>query len=253
MVKLSDLRGKVVVLTFIYTRCPLPDFCPLMDRKFADLAQKINTFPARAQHIRLISLSFDPEHDQPDVLRKHAAIRGAVPPLWTFAVASHDELAKIAAPLGLFYEPGTNEIAHNLSTAVIDPHGKLARLDVGTQRNRWETTDLLKSIYSLLPDVEQVKRRWPFPDESIFSHLAVTFISAHLCKSKLAHGWPRRRVAPANRLDRTNVTNQSAKSLQIKVDSREKSYMMSTTTHVVIRSRKIVIASLSDWYRSRVD
>ena len=151
LLKLSELRGNVVVLTFIYTRCPLPDFCPLMDRKFADLAQRINTFPARAQHIRLISLSFDPEHDRPDVLRKHAEIRGAIPPLWTYAVAAHDELAKIAAPLGLFYEPGTNEIAHNLSTSVIDRGGKLARLDVGTQRNRWETTDLLKTIYALLP------------------------------------------------------------------------------------------------------
>jgi protein SCO1/2 len=151
LLKLSELRGNVVVLTFIYTRCPLPDFCPLMDRKFADLSQKISTFPARAKHVRLISLSFDPEHDRPDVLRKHAEIRGAVPPLWTYGVAAHDELAKIAAPLGLFYEPGTNEIAHNLSTAVIDPQGKLARLDVGTQRNRWETTDLLKTIYSLLP------------------------------------------------------------------------------------------------------
>jgi protein SCO1/2 len=151
VVKLSELRGNVVVLTFIYTRCPLPDFCPLMDRKFADLSQKISTFPARSKKIRLISLSFDPEHDTPDVLRKHAQVRGAVPPLWTYAVASHDELAKIAAPLGLFYEPGTNEIAHNLSTAVIDPEGKLARLEVGTQRNRWETTDLLKTIYSLLP------------------------------------------------------------------------------------------------------
>jgi protein SCO1 len=151
VVKLAELRGNVVVLTFIYTRCPLPDFCPLMDRKFSDLSQRISTFPARAQHIRLISLSFDPEHDSPDILRKHAQIRGAVPPLWTYGVASHDELAKIAAPLGLFYEPGTNEIAHNLSTAVIDPQGKLARLEVGTQRNRWETTDLLKTIYSLLP------------------------------------------------------------------------------------------------------
>jgi protein SCO1/2 len=151
VVKLSELRGNVVVLTFIYTRCPLPDFCPLMDRKFADLSQKISTFPTRAKYVRLISLSFDPEHDTPDVLSKHAQIRGAVPPLWTYAVAAHDELAKIAAPLGLFYEPGTNEIAHNLSTAVIDPQGKLARLDVGTQRNRWETTDLLKTIYSLLP------------------------------------------------------------------------------------------------------
>ncbi len=76
--------------------------------------------------------------------------------------------------------------------------------------------------------------------------LAVTFISAHLCKSKLAVGRPFPTRCATNRLDRTNVTNQSAKSLQITVDSCEKSYKMSTTTHVVIRSRKIVIASLSD-------
>ncbi len=123
-VKLSDLRGNVVVLTFIYTRCPLPDFCPLMDRKFSELAQRIGAFPARARQIRLISLSFDPEHDTPDVLRKHAQIRGATPPLWSYAVASHDELAKIGVPLGLFYQPGDNEIAHNLCTAIIDPHGQ---------------------------------------------------------------------------------------------------------------------------------
>ncbi len=150
VVKLSELRGNVVALTFIYTRCPIPDFCPLMDRKFADLAQKASTFRARSQHNRLISLSFDPEHDKPDILRKHAQIRGATPPLWTYAVATHDELDKIAAPLGLMYEPGTNEIAHNLSTAVIDPQGKLARLDVGKDRNRWETSDMLKTIYALL-------------------------------------------------------------------------------------------------------
>ena len=55
--KLSELRGYVVVLTFIYTRCPLPDFCPLMDRKFADLAQSIGGFPARARRIRRATLN----------------------------------------------------------------------------------------------------------------------------------------------------------------------------------------------------
>ena len=80
VVKLSDLRGNVVVLTFIYTRCPLPDFCPLMDRKFSELAQHLSSFRGRARYVRLISLSFDPDHDTPDVLRKHAQIRGAVPP-----------------------------------------------------------------------------------------------------------------------------------------------------------------------------
>jgi protein SCO1/2 len=149
--KLSGLRGKVVVLTFIYTRCPMPDFCPLMDRKFSSLAQHIGAFPNRAKDIRLISLSFDPEHDTPEILRKHAQIRGAVPPLWSYAVATHSELSKIAAPLGLAFEPNGTDIAHNLCTAVIDPRGKLARLEVGTQPNRWETADFLKTIYSLLP------------------------------------------------------------------------------------------------------
>jgi protein SCO1 len=148
---LSDLRGSVVVLTFIYTRCPLPDFCPLMDRKFAELAQRINAIPDRASRVRLISLSFDPEHDTPAVLAKHAQARGAAPPLWIFAVASHEELNKIGPPLGLFYGPRQNEIAHNLCTAIIGPDGKLARLELGTARNKWENVDLLKTIYSLIP------------------------------------------------------------------------------------------------------
>ncbi len=149
--KLSNLRGNVVVLTFIYTRCPLPDFCPLMDKKFSDLAQRIGASPVRARSVRLISLSFDPDHDTPEVLARHALLRGAVPPLWTYAVASHEELAKIGPPLGLFYAPGQSDIAHNLCTIVVDREGKLARLDVGTTRNKWTTPDLLKTIDSLTP------------------------------------------------------------------------------------------------------
>jgi protein SCO1/2 len=150
-VKLSDWRGKVVILTFIYTRCPLPDFCPLMDRKFSELARHLSAFPNRAKDIRLVSLSFDPEHDTPEILRKHAGTRGAVAPLWSYAVASHDELAKVAGPLGLFIGRQGGEIAHNLCTAVIDPRGRLARLEVGTKANQWETADLLRTIYTLLP------------------------------------------------------------------------------------------------------
>ncbi len=154
-VKLSDLRGNVVGLTFIYTRCPLPEFCPLMDKKFSELAQRLGASPRRADKVRLISLSFDPEHDTPDLLRKHAQIRGATPPLWSYAVASHAELAKIGAPLGLFYQPGDSEIAHNLCTAIIDSQGNLARLDIGTERNKWAIADLTKTIYSLLPPAEK--------------------------------------------------------------------------------------------------
>lgn len=149
--RLSDLRGKVVALTFIYTRCPLPDFCPRMDNKFGKLAELIAAVPRRAENVRLLSISFDPENDTPEVLKKHAETRGVHPPLWTFAVASHDELAKVARQLGLFYGPGKNEIIHNLSAAVIDTEGRLVRLETGSAARNWEPADLFRSINASTP------------------------------------------------------------------------------------------------------
>jgi protein SCO1 len=149
---LSDLRGHVVVLTFIYTRCPLPDFCPLIDRKFAELAGKLAVVPSRAEQVRLLSVSFDPAHDTPEVLRQHAERQGARPPLWTFAVASNEELAKVATALGLVYWPDQNEIGHNLVTAIIDSEGKLVRLERG---RKWEPGDILKTVHSLLEQSRQ--------------------------------------------------------------------------------------------------
>lgn len=151
---LADLRGKVVVLTFVYTRCPLPDYCPAMDRRFSDLAQSLSRSAARSEKVRLVSLSFDPDNDVPEVLKKHARIRGAEPPLWTYAVASHEELAAIAPALGLIYGPGKNEIIHNLCTAIIGPDGKLARLEVGTKNNDWSTADFLQTITPLVGSAE---------------------------------------------------------------------------------------------------
>jgi protein SCO1/2 len=148
--RLSDLRGQVVVLTFIYTRCPLPDFCPASDRKFAELADRLGAVPARAKRVRLLSVSFDPEHDTPEILRKHAAMRGARAPLWTFAVASHPELARVAAPLGLSYGPTAGEFVHNLSASVIDPEGRLVRLEAGAGGKTWQPADFLKTIYGCL-------------------------------------------------------------------------------------------------------
>ena len=149
--RLSDLRGKVVALTFIFTRCPLPDFCPRMDRKFAEVADRVSAVSRRAEKIRLISLSFDPEHDTPEILARHAATHGAKPPLWLFAVASHPELSKVAPRLGLFYGPQGSEIMHNLVIAVIDAEGKLVRLETGNSARGWDTTDLLKTLYARIP------------------------------------------------------------------------------------------------------
>ena len=141
--KLSDLRGKVVVLTFIYTRCPLPNFCPLMDRKFAELARQIGAVPARADRVRLLSVSFDAEHDTPAVLAQHAKRMGAKPPLWTYAAATPEALAGVGPALGLMYGPVKGEVIHNLVTAVIAPDGTLARLERGGE---WTPPEVLKVV-----------------------------------------------------------------------------------------------------------
>jgi protein SCO1/2 len=144
--KLTDYRGKLVVLTFIYTRCPLPNFCPMMDRKFGELAARLQP-TSKADQVRLLSVSFDPEHDTPAVLASHAKSRGAKMPLWTYAVASHEELGKFGPKLGLMYGPGEKEVMHNLCTAVIGPDGKLIRLDYGTAGGAWTADDMMGTIY----------------------------------------------------------------------------------------------------------
>jgi protein SCO1/2 len=141
--RLSDLHGDTVILTFVYTRCPLPEFCPAQDRKFAELARRLALVPERAERVRLLSISFDPEHDTPEVLARHAALRGARPPVWRYAVATHDELSRVAPGLGLSYGPtGTNTFVHGLSTAVIGPTGRLVRLELG---GSWAPADVLKT------------------------------------------------------------------------------------------------------------
>lgn len=143
--ELSEYRGSWVALTFIYTRCPLPDFCPLMDRKFLELRQRLDQSADPAESVRLLSVSFDPEYDTPETLARHARQIGASPPAWTFAVANHDELARITPGLGLTYAPGDREIIHNLVTALIDPDGKLAALYRGRD---WQPSELVRLIRS---------------------------------------------------------------------------------------------------------
>lgn len=144
--RLGELRGQAVVLTFVYTRCPLPEYCPLMDRKFADLARLLDNNPERAKRVRLLSISFDPEHDTPEVLAQHAAGRGAHPPLWTYCVASHEELGRVAGSLGLVYGPTKDQIVHSLRTVLVGPGGDVVRIDEGA----WSPSDYLRSITEAL-------------------------------------------------------------------------------------------------------
>jgi protein SCO1/2 len=134
--RLSDWRGQALAVTFIYTRCPLPNFCPLMDRHFADVQRRLAADAALRGRVHLLSISFDPAFDTPPVLASHAARVGADGAHWTFLTGTREEIDGFAAPFGVSIfrqdEPGA-EIVHNLRTAVIDAEGRIAAILNGTE------------------------------------------------------------------------------------------------------------------------
>jgi len=137
---LSSLRGRVVGLTFIYTRCPLPQFCPLMDRQFADLQRRLRADAGARERTALLSISFDPEYDTPAVLAAHARQVGADEETWRFATAPREVIDPFARQFGMVVmREGGSAITHNLRTAVIDARGRLVRVVGGGD---WTPADL---------------------------------------------------------------------------------------------------------------
>jgi len=144
--RLSDWRGKTIAVTFVYTRCPLPDFCPLMDRHFAAVQKALQADAALAERVHLLSISFDPDHDTPAVLRQHAARVGADPAVWSYLTGADGGIDTFAAAFGVTVMRGdrpAEEIIHNLRTSVIDANGRLARVLNG---NDWQPGQLLEAI-----------------------------------------------------------------------------------------------------------
>jgi protein SCO1 len=142
---LTSLKGHRVALTFMYTSCPQPDFCPLMDRNFAAVQNEIKTTPALAD-VRLISVSFDPAHDTPAILKTHAKALQADPAVWHFVTASSNDTKGFAAKFGVIAEPSDESpaiLTHNLSTAVIDADGRLVKIRSG---NMWTPADLIADL-----------------------------------------------------------------------------------------------------------
>jgi protein SCO1/2 len=126
----AEWRGHAIALTFIFTRCPLPDFCPALDKSFARLQEQVKADPALAANVRLLTVSFDPERDTPAVLRKHAARLGADPAMWAYVTGEVAAVDGFGRHFGLSVErEGPDDgLTHNLRTAVIDPAGRLVRL-----------------------------------------------------------------------------------------------------------------------------
>ena len=130
---LSQWRGSAVVLTFIYTRCPLPQFCPLMDRRFAEIQRLTKADAALRPRVRLLSVSFDPDVDTPARLAAHGARLGVDPDVWRLATAPRETIDRFAARFGVnVIREKDQTITHNLRTAVIGPDGAIVSIYNGS-------------------------------------------------------------------------------------------------------------------------
>lgn len=146
-------RGRALLLTFIYTRCPLPDYCILMNDNFAEINQTLNERPELRDKTQLLSISIDPAHDTPPVLREHGlkllknnkrGFKG-----WEFATGSAEDVRQLAERFGLQYMPQQDQIIHSLRTAIIKPDGTIFKIYNG---NKWTTAEALKDLDSLRSD-----------------------------------------------------------------------------------------------------
>ena len=142
---LQAFRGSAIVLTFIYTRCPLPTFCPMMDRHFVAIQEHMKSDPA-LKHVRLVTVSFDPTRDTPAVLRKHAKELDADLRSWTFLTGDVKAIDEFAGRFGVSVVRNPNDdrdITHNLRTAVIGADGKIMKVYTG---NEWTPDEILADL-----------------------------------------------------------------------------------------------------------
>jgi protein SCO1/2 len=125
-IHLSNFRGKVLVFTFFFTRCPLPNYCPLMNHNMAETRSLLESKPDGPKNWQFLSISFDPDFDTSQALSTYAAFyRKGDPTHWLFASAGNESLAKLAQSVGLTIMASDGTISHNLRTVIIDPTGHL--------------------------------------------------------------------------------------------------------------------------------
>src|SRR5271165_1972025 len=142
-IHLDQFRGKPLLLTFIYTRCPVPDFCLLMSNNFSEVLKQLQKSPEAFEKAQLLSISIDPDYDKPSVLHSYGKrYVGDVDPdfqHWQFASGSSEEVRKAADFVGLSYSQKQGQIVHTLQTVLIGSDGKIVKVYTG---NQWKPAEV---------------------------------------------------------------------------------------------------------------
>jgi protein SCO1/2 len=150
-INIQNYRGRTLLLTFIYTRCPVPDYCTLMSNNFAQIDRALSEDAGLYAKTHLLSISIDPSYDTPQVLRSYGAAhteryQNETFAHWEFAGGTTEQVKKIAGYFGLTYFPEQDQIIHALRTVIINPDGKVAKIYTGNDWKPEEVVDAMKSI-----------------------------------------------------------------------------------------------------------
>jgi protein SCO1/2 len=143
-VRLSQFNGKVVALTFLYTRCPFPNYCVRLSNNFARLQKRFHD--QMGHELVLLSIVIDAVHDQPKTLEKYATMWKADPSAWHFLTGSADELQQVCRHFEMNYYPDEALYIHSFHTAVIDQQGKLAANLEGNEFTAQQLGDFVESV-----------------------------------------------------------------------------------------------------------
>jgi protein SCO1/2 len=143
-IKLSDFEGRALAFTFIFTRCPLPDFCPRMNQHFNRARELLLRRADGPTNWQFLSISFDPEFDKPGVLNRYAySYRGQSADRWLFAAAPTNVMASMASQLDFRFANEGGSFLHNLRTVVLDPQRRVHRQFDG---NIWKAEELAQAL-----------------------------------------------------------------------------------------------------------
>jgi protein SCO1/2 len=124
-VSLGEFRGQALAITFIFTRCPIPDYCPRLSRNFQEASQALPGMTNAPANWHFLSVSFDPDFDTPERLKAYAERYGYDPQHWSFLTGPRDKIAELAAQSDVTFEPESGFFNHNFRTLIIDAAGRL--------------------------------------------------------------------------------------------------------------------------------
>ena len=139
------LEGRPAVISFVYTRCPLPDFCPAVETHLAGIQQRVRTDP-RLRGTQIVAVTIDPDYDTPAILKAHAIARGADPAIWRFVTGARNDVDTFGRQFGLSVIRASGQpadIEHNLRTIVVDRRGRIVHVETGAL---WSVDDLSTAL-----------------------------------------------------------------------------------------------------------